>query len=1742
MSWAYTLPPSEGEMACTIINLASLTWDEEINGWGPAEKDQSNGEKGANNGGMLRIGSTSYNTGLGVHATSRITYSLNGNYNRFTSDLGIDEEVGNNGSVVFEIYLDGSLAFASPILRGTDQPLNVQLNVSGVNEMVLVVSDAGDGSEFDHADWGGAKLESDCNTESCIPPAIPTIQSLSNTQAGLTWRYPTSGNFRLRYRVAGSSSDYTVVTGILNTETIVTNLSPGTSYEWQVVTNCASSFSSWVSGDNFTTKGGGLSCGQISSLTLVSIESYRATLSWSGATSGTFRYREEGEGTWNLLPFTGTNITVYGLDPQKRYFWQVQENCGGILSNWVPGPAFTTPISPACDLPAIWTTNNIGDIDIPGSVCVNGDDWTIQGAGSDIFETSDDFYFINLPLVGDGEMIARVRGIELTNGWAKAGLMVRRNLDPNARYAMVGMTPSNGALYQFRNSSGASTNTSTNSSVTPPRWLRITRVGNIVTGYISFNGTTWNRIGSEVSLGTAEMRIGFAVSSHDAGELATSIFSDVSVQTSTISYPGFTINPDTLEVSHEEETNVVDITSPSTWEASSNNFFVTIDPSSGSGNGSLTINSAANLNVFQRTGRVTVTSEGESKLIVVRQAANPNPCTRASNLVVTYVGKNVARLNWDTEAGLNYQVQYRELTANNWTSLNDIPSSSVPYLLTGLDPSKEYRWRVRTICDLSLARFTNGPNFTTLSESVCELPDAWQAMDLGSVGISGEVCEDNGTWTVLASGTDIWNNSDDFHFVYQQLTGNMELTARVTEVGNANPFAKAGVMIREKLTANSRNVGMFVTYSNGIQQQIRNTEGQNTNRVFQTQLTAPYWLRIRREAGVIQTFYSESGEEGSWIILGPARNLGTADMWIGLAHTSHNNSILNRAVFTGADLQAIPPSLTVSPDTIFLPAAAGDSSTTVTTSVSWTAAEEADWLVLENTSGTDSGPLGFTYQENTETTARTAIVTVQAEGASRTLTLIQVGRDEIPPLLSASPSTFTLGQEAVDTVAWVIANVNWTATPDADWISVVTESGNGNDSLYFSLTANGTGNTRNGTILLEDGEGTTASISISQVGISLPTDPVLTITQPEDSSEVSLPFSVYYELENGVIAPDSFYIQYTIDDSLSGTWNKADSITFLNLEEGFRKITLRLGLPGGQLINVADSVVVNVVFPPYLNVFPDTLRVGAEASTQPINIQANQPWTVSEDLSWVIPELISGNNATALDIIVTENPDTISRTGLIYIQSGIFEDTVVIIQDKLVPPTCVSPNRLELAFLTDTSAILSWNEVAAADYYVLRYQNENEGLWIEVDSVVGTSVNISSLLPETPYRVEIRSICAFDEDGWSESLRFVTYAANAPFCPSVLGLSDEVLSDSSVLLSWNSSPSFVDFTLRVRAIETESWDIIPSTFQDSSWILMGLDPKLSYEWQVKGICEEDSALWSASSSFTTGTLFPSCQAVTGIDIVNVTDSTALIRWNPIASSEGYLLSWQILSGSSISISDTLTDAEYLIEFLFPDTSYEFSIVNICSSGEEVSSDTIAFQTTSGGVIPTETVFTRFALKQNGPAVQIDWGVQEGLVGKSWFSVERSFEGQFFERIARVEVADFIEGDSTAYLFFDDRVPFDEWIYYRVRLIFNSGQYSITQTRRVMVEKPDIEAWIYPNPTRNSTQLSVLSPGEVTLTISLYSHLGNEIFKRDLPVGAGWVKKEIDLTGLRPGMYYLTVYDPNPNPYIRQSKSMILMIH
>jgi hypothetical protein len=157
----------------TVVYLSDLTWKSATNGYGPAHKDTSNGGSGSTDGKTITLAGVTYSKGLGAHAASDIRYTLAGAYTRFLAKVGVDDEVGTAGSVVFQVYADGTKLYDSAKMTGSTSTKTVDVNVTGKNELRLVITDSGDGNTNDHGDWAEAKLVRPGVTDT-TPPSPPT--------------------------------------------------------------------------------------------------------------------------------------------------------------------------------------------------------------------------------------------------------------------------------------------------------------------------------------------------------------------------------------------------------------------------------------------------------------------------------------------------------------------------------------------------------------------------------------------------------------------------------------------------------------------------------------------------------------------------------------------------------------------------------------------------------------------------------------------------------------------------------------------------------------------------------------------------------------------------------------------------------------------------------------------------------------------------------------------------------------------------------------------------------------------------------------------------------------------------------------------------------------------------------------------------------------------------------------------------------------------------------------------------------------------------------------------------------------------------------------------------------------------------------------------------------------------------------------------------------------------------------
>ncbi len=152
-------PPSPTpSVAGPVTYLSDLEWIDSSNGWGDVERDMSNGEKASGDGITITLNGQTFERGLGVHAPSTVRLDLDGECTAFLADVGVDDEVGDRGTVLFRVVGDGQELFVSGVVLGSQASVPVYADVTRVQMLDLEVKPAGDGVGWDHADWGDARL------------------------------------------------------------------------------------------------------------------------------------------------------------------------------------------------------------------------------------------------------------------------------------------------------------------------------------------------------------------------------------------------------------------------------------------------------------------------------------------------------------------------------------------------------------------------------------------------------------------------------------------------------------------------------------------------------------------------------------------------------------------------------------------------------------------------------------------------------------------------------------------------------------------------------------------------------------------------------------------------------------------------------------------------------------------------------------------------------------------------------------------------------------------------------------------------------------------------------------------------------------------------------------------------------------------------------------------------------------------------------------------------------------------------------------------------------------------------------------------------------------------------------------------------------------------------------------------------------------------------------------------------
>jgi len=276
-------------------------------------------------------------------------------------------------------------------------------------------------------------------------------------------------------------------------------------------------------------------CGTPSALSTSAITRTSATLSWaavSGATAYNVQYKTVAATAYTPLTVSTNSLSLTTLSCGTDYLFKVQAVCSS-SSDFSTDKAFSTSLcDAACSfLPTRWQSQDVGQVGIVGEACFNNNIFRLKASGRDIGGGADGFRFAFKTFNGDGKVTARIDSLIAANPSSKAGIMFRETLDSTSRYALMALTPGNGATFQYRLSTGGQSMNTALEGIKTPYYVMVVKRGNRYSGYISADSLVWKQLGATVDLGfgSSPINAGIALSSHDNGQLARAVFSQVPI-------------------------------------------------------------------------------------------------------------------------------------------------------------------------------------------------------------------------------------------------------------------------------------------------------------------------------------------------------------------------------------------------------------------------------------------------------------------------------------------------------------------------------------------------------------------------------------------------------------------------------------------------------------------------------------------------------------------------------------------------------------------------------------------------------------------------------------------------------------------------------------------------------------------------------------------------------------------------------------------------------------------------------------------------------------------------------------------------------------------------------------------------------------------------------------------------------------------------------------------------------------
>lgn len=351
--------------------------------------------------------------------------------------------------------------------------------------------------------------------------------------------------------------------------------------------------------------------------------------------------------------------------------------------------------------------------------------------------------------------------------------------------------------------------------------------------------------------------------------------------------------------------------------------------------------------------------------------------------------------------------------------------------------------------------------------------------------------------------------------------------------------------------------------------------------------------------------------------------------------------------------------MNVSPPTLSLAEDASSFTVSVSTNVNYQVASNVDWITTTVSGTTNASSVAFDVKANEGTEVREGVITFTSEDGNlvRTVTVTQVGKEM--PKLNVSPTTFTLISEAASIEVEIDANVKYSVSSDASWLTSPVNSLTEAKSLTFALAANEETAARQATLTFTSEDGSvTRIVTVTQAGKEKEettlrvTPPAFNLSDAATSITVSIESNTKYSVSGSTT---------WLTSPLSGL-TEAKSLIFTvaaNETASERKATLTFTSEDGSVTQTVTVTQAGEEL--YLNVTPQRIDAPAEGGTYPLTINTN---AVEPNINLNGHTWMSWQNG---NIVIAANTGNAERTGSITVTAGGLSRTIEVVQSGKQP-------------------------------------------------------------------------------------------------------------------------------------------------------------------------------------------------------------------------------------------------------------------------------------------------------------------------------------------------------------------------------------------------------------------------------------------------------------------------------------------